>query len=159
MSNVFVLQSVEAEGPGRIVTVFRDFGIPIEVRRLYRGDEVPSDLDEIRAMVVLGGPMGVADIGKEQFPFLSAEVEILKRMISRDRAMLGICLGAQLLAHAAGAKVYPNIKMIPGAKHSDAPKPAEPLTPLPEIGWAPGNFPFPGGAERIVFGLGGGAGM
>src|SRR3989475_5870258 len=98
MSKVFVLQHVEAEGPGRIVTVFRDFGIPIELRRLYRGDEVPSDLDEIRAMVVLGGPMGVADIGKEQYPFLAAEVETLKRMISRDRAVLGICLGAQLLA-------------------------------------------------------------
>jgi GMP synthase (glutamine-hydrolysing) len=159
MSKVFVLQHVEAEGPGRIVTVFRDFGIPIELRRLYRGDEVPTDLDEVRAMVVLGGPMGVADIGKEQYPFLSAEVEILKRMISRDRPVLGICLGAQLLAHAAGAKVYPNIKMIPGAKHSDPPKPAEPLTPLPEIGWAPVNFPFPGGTEPIVFGLSDGTEM
>src|SRR5258706_10007353 len=114
MSNVFVLQSVEAEGPGRIVTVFRDFGIPIEVRRLYRGEEVPSDLDEIRAMVVLGGPMGVADIGKEQNPFLAAEMEILKRMISRDPAMLGIFLGGQLLAHAAGGQGFSNIKMIPG---------------------------------------------
>ncbi|MDB5321090.1 MAG: synthase family protein [Phycisphaerales bacterium] len=159
MSKVFVLQHVEAEGPGRIVTVFRDFGIPIELRRLYRGDEVPTDLDEVRAMVVLGGPMGVADIGKEQYPFLSAEVEILKRMISRDRPVMGICLGAQLLAHAAGAKVYPNIKMIPGAKHSDPPKPAEPLTPLPEIGWAPVNFPFPGGTEPIVFGLSDGTEM
>jgi len=159
MSKVFVLQHVEAEGPGRIVTVFRDFGIPIELRRLYRGDEVPTDLDEVRALVILGGPMGVADVGNDKYPFLATEVETLKRMISRDRPVLGICLGAQLLAHAAGAKVYPNVKMIPGAKHSDPPKPAEPLTPLPEIGWAPVNFPFPGGTEPIVFGLSDGTEM
>lgn len=159
MSKVFVLQHVEAEGPGRIVTVFRDFGIPVELRRLYRGDEVPTDLDEVRGLVVLGGPMGVADLGNDKYPFLAAEVETLKRMISRDRAVLGICLGAQLLAHAAGAKVYPNVKMVPGAKHSDPPKPAEPLTPLPEIGWAPVNFPFPGGTEPMVFGLSDGTEM
>ena len=46
-----VLQQVEFEGPGRITPVFRDFGIPLEVRRLYRGDEVPTDLDEIRVLI------------------------------------------------------------------------------------------------------------
>src|SRR6476469_2034244 len=132
MSKVIVLQHVEAEGPGRIVPVFRDFGIPLEIRRLYRGDEVPSDLDEVRCLVVLGGPMGVADIGKSEFPYLAQEVELIKKVVHRDRPMLGICLGAQLLAHAAGARVYPNVKMAPPEKHGDPPKPAEPLTPLPE---------------------------
>jgi GMP synthase-like glutamine amidotransferase len=115
---------------------------------LYRGDEVPTDLDEIRALVVLGGPMGVADVGSEKFPFLAKEVETLKKMIQFDRPTLGICLGAQLIAHAAGAKVYPNVK--PG------PKPEDPTTPMPEIGWGPVQFPFPGGTEPIVFGLGDG---
>jgi len=159
MSKVIVLQHVEAEGPGRIGTVFRDFGIPIELRRLYRGDEVPTDLDELRALVVLGGPMGVADLGKEQYPYLATEVETLKRLIARDRAVLGICLGAQLLAHAAGAKVYPNVKMAPPEKHGEPPKPVEPLIPLPEIGWAPVMFPFPGGTEPIAFGLSDGTEM
>lgn len=139
--------------------VFRDFGIPVEIRRLYKGDEVPMDLDEVRALVVMGGPMGVADIGKPEYPFLAAEVETLKRMVQRDRPVLGICLGAQLLAHAAGAKVHPNVKMAPPEKPGDPPRPAEPLTPLPEIGWAPVNFPFPGGTEPIVFGCSDGAMM
>ena len=159
MSKAIVLQHVEAEGPGRIVTVFRDFGIPIDLRRLYKGDEVPTDLDEVRCLIVLGGPMGVADIGTGRYPFLDQEVETLRRMVQRDRPVLGICLGAQLLAHAAGARVYPNVKMAPPEKHGDPPKPAEPLTPLPEIGWAPVLFPFPGGTEPIVFGCSDGTEM
>jgi GMP synthase (glutamine-hydrolysing) len=145
MSRAIILQHVPFETPGRIVPVFRDFGIPIEIRRLYQGDEVPTDLDELRVLVVLGGPMGVKDIGSEKYPFLAKEVELLKRMVAIDRPVLGICLGAQLLAHAAGAKVYPNVK--PGAK------PEEPATPMPEVGWGPVNFPFPGGTEPIVMGM------
>jgi GMP synthase (glutamine-hydrolysing) len=59
--------------------------------------------------------------------------------------VLGICLGAQLLAHAAGAKVYPNAN--PGAT------PTDPTIPVPEIGWGPVAFPFPGGTEPIVMGM------
>ena len=109
----------------------------------FADDLDPSDLDELRVLIVLGGPMGVADVGKPEYPWLAQEVELLKKCVARDRAVLGICLGAQLLAHAAGAKVYPNVKMVPGEKHGDPPKPAEPLTPLPQIGWAPVLFPFP----------------
>src|ERR1700752_2402409 len=123
MSRVLILQHVPHEGPGRIVPVLRDFGIPTEVRHLYQGDEVPTDLDELRVLIVLGGPMGVADIGSEKYPFLAKEVETLQRLVAADRAVLGICLGAQLLAHAAGAKVYPNVK--PG------PTPDAPSTPVP----------------------------
>lgn len=151
MNRALILQHVPFEGPGRIVPVLRDFGIPCEVRHLYSGDEVPTDLDELRLLVVLGGPMGVADVGSDKFPFLARELETLKRMIAADRPVLGICLGAQLLAHAAGAKVYPNVK--PGAK------PEDPVTPMPEIGWGPVQFPFPGGTDPIVFGLGDGVPM
>lgn len=153
MSKAIVLQHVEAEGPGRIVPVFRDFGISVETRRLYAGDAVPTNLEDIRVLVVMGGPMGVADIGKPEYPFLAPEAELLKRMVELDRPVLGVCLGAQLLAHAAGAKVYPNVKPAP------ADKPHEPPTPMPEIGWGPVNFPFPGGTEPIAFGCHDGAMM
>ncbi len=145
MSSAIILQHVPFEGPGRIVPVFRDFGIPCEIRHLYKGDEVPTDLDELRVLVIMGGPMSVTDIGSEKYPFLANELESLKRMIRFDRPVLGICLGAQLLAHAAGAKVYPNVK--PGAT------PEQTSTPLPEYGWGGVSFPFPGGTDPIVFGL------
>ncbi len=153
MSKAIILQHVAHEGPGRIIPVFRDFGIPIEIRRLYRGDEVPTDLDEIRVLIVLGGPMGVADIGHADYPFLEKEVALLKRQVELDRPTLGICLGAQLLAHAAGARVYKNVKMAPPEGPGKPPKPVEPEVPMPEIGFAPINLPFPGGTEPLMYGL------
>lgn len=153
MSKTVILQHVAHEGPGRIAPIFRDFGIPIDLRKLHAGDEVPTDLDEVRVLVVMGGPMGAADIGKTEYPFLEKEVAVLRRMVAADRPVLGVCLGAQLLAHAAGAKVYPNVKMAPPAKPGEPPKPVEPIVPLPEIGWGPVMFPFPGGTEPIVMGL------
>jgi GMP synthase-like glutamine amidotransferase len=145
MSKAVILQHVSFETPGRIVPVLRDFGIPVEIRRLDKGDEVPVDQDEIRVLIVLGGPMGVSDVGNSKFPFLAQELAVLKQRVEQDRPTLGICLGAQLLAHAAGAKVYPNAK--PGAT------PDAPATPMPEFGWGPVNFPFPGGTEPMVFGM------
>jgi GMP synthase (glutamine-hydrolysing) len=151
MSKAIVLQHVAYEGPGRLGTILRDFGIPVEVRHLYKGDEVPSDLDGIRLLIVLGGPMNVADVGNEKYPFLPKEVALLQRCIAHDRPTLGICMGAQLIAFAGGAKVYPNVK--------PAAQPGEPAIPMPEFGWLPVTFPFPGGTEPIVMGMTDGAMM
>ncbi|HUB24087.1 MAG TPA: type 1 glutamine amidotransferase [Tepidisphaeraceae bacterium] len=145
MSNAFILQQSAAFGPGILTGILRDFGIPVQVRKLYAGDELPTDLDELRFLVVLGGPQRVADVGSDQSPFLAKEVELLKRLIAVDRPVLGIGLGAQLLAHAAGAKVYPNAR--PGKT------PADPMDPAPEFGWHPVMFPFPGGTEPMVLGI------
>jgi GMP synthase-like glutamine amidotransferase len=159
MSKAIILQHVPYEGPGRLISSFRDFGIPTEVRRLDRGDEVPTDLEELRVLVILGGPMGVADAGKSEYPFLNQELDLLKRVIAHDIPTLGICLGAQLLAHAGGGKVYANVKMAPPAKHGEPPKPVEPILPLPELGWGGVTFPFPGGTEPMVMGMMDGAPM
>lgn len=152
MNRAVVLQHADHGGPGRIVPLFRDVGIPVEIRKLWKGDEVPTDLDELRVLVVLGGPMGVSDIADTaRYPYLAKEVEVLQRLVAADRPVLGIALGAQLLAHAAGAKVYPNAK--PGAKPEDT------TTPAPEFGWGPVTFPFPGGTEPLVYGMADGTPM
>ena len=159
MSKAIVLQHVAHEGPGRIMPVLRDFGIPVEIRRLFVGDEVPSPTEDVRILIVMGGPMGVNDADFAKYPFLKLELELLKAFRADDRPVLGICLGAQLLAAAGGAKVYPNVKMAAPAKPGEPPKPAEPIVPLPEIGWGPISLPFPGGTEPILFGLRDGTSM
>lgn len=151
MSLAVLLQLDPAFPPGRIVRVFGDFGIPTAPRRIDRGDDVPTDLDEVRVLVVLSGKQKVSQVGSSDAPYLANVVNAIKCFVERDRPVLGIGLGAQLLAHAAGAKVYPNVK--PGASPDASP------TPNPEFGWAPLKLPFPGGTEPILFGLGDGAPM
>jgi GMP synthase (glutamine-hydrolysing) len=151
MSKAVVLQHVPYEGPARIVPILRDYGIPLEIRHLYRGDSPPASLDEVRILIVMGGPMGVADIGDSRYPFLAPELELIRQAVAADHPFLGICLGAQLLAHAAGAKVYPNTR--PG------PSPSDPPLAAPEIGWGPVRLPFPGGTEPILMGARDGAPM
>jgi GMP synthase (glutamine-hydrolysing) len=102
-----VLQHADFEGPARVAELLAAAGYDIAVRRLHRGDAVPSDMDPGSLLVVMGGSMGVADIGHPAYPFLEEEVRLLRRRIDVDAPVLGICLGAQLLAHAAGARVYP----------------------------------------------------
>jgi GMP synthase (glutamine-hydrolysing) len=139
MSYAFILQQSAAFSPGRVTAVLRDYGIPVQIRKLFSGDEVPTDLEEIRLAVVLGGPMGVGDIASDRYPFLAKQVALLQRLIVVDRPVLGIGLGAQLLAHAAGAKVAP--------------------APTGEFGWHPVTLPFPGGTEPMVMGLSDGSPM
>jgi GMP synthase (glutamine-hydrolysing) len=70
----------------------------------------PDELAKIDALsddllVILGGPISVNDAA--MFPFIEAEINLLKQRIAADKPTLGICLGAQLIAHALGASVYP----------------------------------------------------
>jgi GMP synthase-like glutamine amidotransferase len=97
-----VLQHVPFEGPAAIA----DWG---EARRhvvacvaLHRGEPVPEPAS-VDALVVMGGPMGVGD--GDRFPFLGDEKRLLRACVDAGRPVLGVCLGAQLLADALGAPV------------------------------------------------------
>src|SRR3954470_19055908 len=97
-----VLQHTPTEGPERVGALAVERGWTLDVRHLYRGDPLPADLDPGDILIVMGGPMGVGDLGTERYPFLAPEIALLRRMVQRERPVLGICLGAQLLASAAG---------------------------------------------------------
>lgn len=104
MKEILAIRHVPREGLGFLEKVFHEERIPYRYLEVYRLPFPPVDLSKISALVVLGGPMGVYEA--DRYPFLSREIEILKEAIQRKVPTLGICLGSQLLAAAAGARVY-----------------------------------------------------
>jgi GMP synthase-like glutamine amidotransferase len=132
MAEAIILQQVEFEGPRRIASALARGGYTPHVVRLFAGERVPLDLSSNTPLVLMGGPMGVSDVGSDAHPFLADEVELLRRRLSSDAPTLGICLGAQLMAFAAGARVYENAR--PASDASDASE------RVFEVGWADLHF-------------------
>lgn len=140
MSTLIVLQHLDLEGPGRIAAVAHAHGWTVEVRELHRGQAVPAALGPGQALVVMGGPMGVGDLGDPRWPFLAAEVALLRRVLAAGQPVLGVCLGAQLLAHAAGATVAPLVVGEPPVRHR-------------EVGWGAIHLLADAAQEPVLAGL------
>ncbi|MBI5236406.1 MAG: gamma-glutamyl-gamma-aminobutyrate hydrolase family protein [Deltaproteobacteria bacterium] len=104
MSNVLVIQHVQSEGLGLIAPLLRSRGLGHHIVRVDKGGRVPTSIAGYSALIVLGGPMGVYE--GDVYPFINAELRLIKKAIKERRPVLGVCLGAQLLAKAAGAEVY-----------------------------------------------------
>src|SRR5258706_10817466 len=97
-----VLQHAKEENAGRIAEVLRARGIEPVVVHVYAGEPVPSAIDGVNALVVMGGPMGVYEA--KRYPHLKAELSLIERALTANVPVLGVCLGSQLLAHALGAQ-------------------------------------------------------
>ncbi len=100
---IAIFQHTPGEPPGYFETVFRERNIPLEYIRLYDTNEVPR-LRDTTHIIFLGGPMSVND--ENEYPWLRQEKELIRRSVKSGQNVLGICLGAQLIASAHGAKVY-----------------------------------------------------
>ncbi|PKQ25631.1 MAG: glutamine amidotransferase [Actinobacteria bacterium HGW-Actinobacteria-4] len=102
--------------------------------------------------VVLGGPIGVEDI--DRYPVLREEIDLLERRLAQDLPTIGVCLGAQLLAAAAGAKVYQGAREIgwDAVELTDAGRtgPLAHLDDLPMLHWHRDTFDLPEGAELLA---------
>ncbi len=103
MKKILVFQHIERENPGFITDYVQDRGMELDLVALWGEYNMPK-LGNYDALVVLGGPMGVY----EEYPGKAEEIHALRNAIG-NMPVLGICLGAQLIAHALGAKVYPHI--------------------------------------------------
>ena len=108
MKCAVILQHLDREGPGFIADLCVERGLAVKIVRLDLGARVPSSLDEGDVLVVMGGSMGVSDAGDARYPFLGREIDLLRGVLAKRQAVLGVCLGAQLVARAAGSRVYPN---------------------------------------------------
>ena len=101
---VHVLQHVPFEGLGTIQPFFIKRELEFDMTHLYQEHSLPA-LEEFDLLVIMGGPMGVNDV--KEYPWLVAEKQFIASAISAGKRLLGICLGAQLIAAALGAKVLP----------------------------------------------------
>jgi GMP synthase (glutamine-hydrolysing) len=161
MKTAIVLKHVEFEGPSRLLPLLLERGYELDVRALYAGDAVPSQLGPQELLIVMGGPMGVADLEKPELPFLKREVELLRSCIEHDLPVLGVCLGSQLLAHAANARVGPmhdgqtrQYEVGWGAIRFHHQASAEVLRGLPleaqVLHWHGDTFELPAGAQHLA---------
>ncbi len=98
-----VLQHVPFEGPAAIAGWAASRRFEIAVAHLYRGDPLPA-LTAFDMLTVMGGPMSAND--DALLPWLAPEIALVRNAIHADKIVLGVCLGAQIIAKALGARVY-----------------------------------------------------
>ncbi len=104
---VVIIQNVTVESPGTIEHYLQDENIAYSIVDLGKGDAVPGP-DEFTHIVLMGGPMAVYEM--DRYPQLREEAVLIRRAILSNRHVLGVCLGAQMVAHALGARVYPGAR-------------------------------------------------
>jgi GMP synthase (glutamine-hydrolysing) len=105
VQQLLVLQHVPHETLATLDPPFRKSGFRIRCVNFKRHPDTRPALDGYAGLVVLGGPMNVDQI--DEYPHLKTETEVIQEAVRRGIPVLGICLGAQLIAKAMGAKVYP----------------------------------------------------
>ncbi|MCS1351839.1 type 1 glutamine amidotransferase [Mechercharimyces sp. CAU 1602] len=126
-TRIHIIQHVDFEGPAAISQWASSRKYTLSSTKLYSGEYLPS-LSTVDMIVIMGGPMNVYE--DEQYPWLVQEKEWLKEAIQQQKLILGICLGAQLLAHTLGARITPGVQK--------------------EIGWYPITLTKAGLSDPIV---------
>ena len=115
MKTASVIRHVHFEDLGAFAPVLEARGYAIHYLDPGLGLSAAALADDPALLVVLGAPIGAYE--DDLYPFLRQELDLLRRRLAQGRPILGVCLGAQLIARALGARVYPG--------------------PAKEIGWAP----------------------
>jgi GMP synthase (glutamine-hydrolysing) len=106
MKRVLFIQNGEQDHPGLFAKVLRDLGIALDIVNAGCGEPTPSDLDRWAGIAVGGGGMSAYET--ERYPFLRDEEALIRAARASGKPLLGMCLGAQLMAGALGGKVFPN---------------------------------------------------
>jgi len=153
LMKLHILQHVPFEDPGTILDWARERKFSVDFTRFFQQEKLP-ETDEFDLLVVMGGPMGLADTVK--YPWLDQEKAFLEKCLHANKKMIGICLGAQLLAKTLGAKVFPNntkeIGWFPIRKNDAADHEILKLfkeVTLPAFHWHGDTFNLPGNAVRL----------
>jgi GMP synthase (glutamine-hydrolysing) len=128
---ILVLVHVESEGPGTLGAFLESAGAEIRTARMYAGDKLPSEPIGLDAIVTMGGPMNVYE--EDAYPFLRRETILLRNAVDGNLPVLGLCLGAQMIAKARGARVT--------------------KSPAKEVGWGKVGLTDEGKRDSLLSGL------
>jgi len=127
---IHYIQHVEFEDPANILLWADENRHHVSKTALYNSDPLPY-IDNFDWLVIMGGPMSVGDDSK--YNWLREEKKFIERAIICNKTVIGICLGAQLIASVLGAKVYKN--------------------KMKEIGWFPVKITSSAGKNRLFEGI------
>lgn len=122
MKPIVILQNAADDPPDTVADFLAEMSWAFEVRRVWEGDPLPQRPCEFSGLITLGASMHAHQV--EEYPFLAAEQALMREALRVHAPQLGICLGAHLLAAAAGGEVYER--------------------PAAEIGWFPVEIVAPG---------------
>jgi len=148
---VHVLQHVAFEDIGNMATWLANRNAAMSYTRFYETSSLP-ELDDIDLIIAMGGPMSVND--EAELPWLKAEKQFIRTAIERGLPVIGICLGAQLIASALGARIYPNKNKEIGWFDIEATPTAANVFAFPPratvFHWHGETFDLPRGAIRLA---------
>lgn len=128
---ILVLEHDPNDRVAQLGRTLRDQGHKLRIVNLHRGDPLPPDLDNVDGVISLGGPMNVGQ--QDRHPWMSGELDLLRTAHDAGVPIVGICLGAQLIAAALGGEVA--------------------AMDQPEIGWHEVRLAFPGTMEIVLTGV------
>jgi len=148
-----VLQNISFEGPDYIKEIAEKYGHELFITRLFEGEQ-PIPATDYDMLVIMGGPMNIYE--EIEYPWLGAEKKTIELAIGSNKVVLGICLGAQLIADVLGAQIYKNeereIGWFPITRSYTGSEDA-PLQFIPDtttvFHWHSETFDLPGNAIRL----------
>lgn len=148
------IQHVDFEGPGRILDWAAKNGVVCSRTLMSHGGVLPS-VEELDLLVVMGGPMSVYE--PENFPWIVDEKALIGQAIEAGKRVLGICLGAQLIADVLGGRVYRGLHREIGwyeTKLTEHGKESPLLAGLPDsfnaFHWHGDTFDLPSGCKNLA---------
>jgi GMP synthase (glutamine-hydrolysing) len=132
MAKIYVLQHHPVENLGSIADALEGAALAWQYVHVNDGQPVPASMKGAGGLIVMGGPMGVYQT--DRYPWLRDEMRLIEDAVKLNLPVLGVCLGAQILAAALGAKIERN----PNGK---------------EIGWHPIRLSDSAKDDRLMSGL------
>jgi GMP synthase (glutamine-hydrolysing) len=155
MKRVLFVQNGEGDGPFLLAAALAECGVALEVIHAWHRQPLPKALSDFHGLAIGGGSMSAYQLS--EFEFLSDELALITQASAEQKPVLGMCLGAQLMATAFGGKGFPNsAKEIGLHEVSFTPEAdSDPLwhgltAPFHPVHWHGDTFSLPGGATLLA---------